>query len=373
MAYLAERAIATLPLEPGHLVLGEHEVVRIANLAAAGQPDPDERARDLVMVGELFQGMLETDLPGAARTWRLLGMMMGLEEGIQLSWTQVANTAGKLEQDLASEAGAARALQAKASRRERVRAVGIMLLAALMLGVLGGGVFLFNRPSAPEARDLSAMIAIPGGTHQNHAGKEVELDRFWIDAHEVTIAEYAEFLNALASLEESMRSAYDHITQPAIKLDHLPDDWHSVLSTARAGRNYDGLDLDLNCPVTRIDWWDAHAYAKWKGGRLPTQEEWLAAATLDSEEVISAGGWGPVDQSPGDVTPRRIHGLAGNVAEWSENPERNPAFPMNAKSPVACGGTFLAPGGGVRARIWLNTREVRRRDVGFRLVRQAAP
>ena len=141
-----------------------------------------------------------------------------------------------------------------------------------------------------------------------------------------------------------MRSAYDHITQPAIKLDHLPDDWHSVLSTARAGRNYDGLDLDLNCPVTRIDWWDAHAYAKWKGGRLPTQEEWLAAATLDSEEAISAGGWGPVDQSPGDVTPRRIHGLAGNVAEWSENPERNPAFPMNAKSPVACGGTFSGPG-----------------------------
>ena len=163
MAYLAERAIATLPLEPGHLVLGEHEVVRIANLAAAGQPDPDERARDLVMVGELFQGMLETDLPGAARTWRLLGMMMGLEEGIQLSWTQVANTAGKLEQDLASEAGAARALQAKASRRERVRAVGIMLLAALVLGVLGGGgFFLFNRPSAPEARDLSAMICDSG-------------------------------------------------------------------------------------------------------------------------------------------------------------------------------------------------------------------
>ena len=226
---------------------------------------------------------------------------------------------------------------------------------------------------APEARDLSAMIAIPAGTYQNHAGKEVELDRFWIDAHEVTIAEYAAFLNALASLEESMRSAYDHITQPAIKLDHLPDDWPSVLSAARAGRNHDGLDLDLNCPVTRIDWWDAHAYANWKGGRLPTQEEWLAAATLDREEAISAGGWGPVDQSAGEVSRRRIHGLAGNVAEWSENPERNPAFPMNARSPLACGGTFLAPGGGVRARIWLNTREVRRRDVGFRLVRQVAP
>ena len=374
MAYLGERAIATLPLEPEHLVLGEHEVVRIANLAAAGQPDPEGRARDQVMVGELFQGVLEADLPGAARTGRLLGMMMGLEEGIELSWAQVANTSGMLEQDLASEAEASRALQAKASRRERMRAGGIILLVVLILGVSGvGGFFLFTRPRAPEARDLSAMIAIPAGTYQNHAGKEVELDRFWIDAHEVTIAEYAAFLSALAGLEESMRSAYDHITQPAIKLDHLPDDWPSVLSAARAGRNHDGLDLDLNCPVTRIDWWDAHAYANWKGGRLPTQEEWLAAATLDREEAISAGGWGPVDQSPGEVSRRRIHGLAGNVAEWSENPERNPAFPMNARSPLACGGTFLAPGGGVRARIWLNTREVRRRDVGFRLVRQVAP
>ncbi|MCP4730862.1 MAG: SUMF1/EgtB/PvdO family nonheme iron enzyme [Roseibacillus sp.] len=369
MAYLAERAIATRPLVPEHLVLGEHEVVRIANLATAGQPDPDGRVRDQGMVGELFQGMLETDLPGAARTGRLLGMMMGLEEGLELSWTQIANTAGMLEQDLASEAGTSRALQA----RKRVRAIGIMLLAVLVVGVLGGGgLFLFTRPRAPEARDLSAMIAIPAGTYQNHAGKEVELDRFWIDAHEVTIAEYAEFLTALASLEESMRNKHDHITQPALKPDHLPDDWYAVLSAARAGRNYDGLPFDLNCPVTRIDWWDAHAYANWKGGRLPTQEEWLAAATLDREETIRAGGWGPVDQSSGDVTPRRVHGLAGNVAEWSENPERNPAFPMNARSPLACGGTFLAPGGGVRARIWLNTREVRRRDVGFRLV-QAAP
>ena len=373
MAYLRERAL-TLPLEPRHLVLNEHEAVRIANLAIAGRPDPSASAQDHFTVGELLLGLMQTGRPGATRTARLLGMMMGLEEGLELSWMQVANTARQLEQDLASEAQLSQALQAKALRRARLRAAGIILAGVLILGVVVmGGLFLFRGRRAPEARDLSGMMEIPGGTYLNHAGKEVELDRFWIDAHEVTIAEYAEFLDALDGLEESMRSAYDHISQPATKLNHLPEDWSLVLSAARAGGSYGGLDLDPNCPVTRIDWWDAHAYASWKGGRMPTQEEWLAAATQEGEATIRASGWGPVDQSSGDITSRKIHGLAGNVAEWSENPERNPAFPMNAKSPIACGGSFLAPEGGVRARIWLNTRGIRRSDVGFRIVRQIAP
>ncbi len=373
MAYLWEQEVLTLPLEPRHLVLSEHEVVRIANLAMAGRPEPKTSSQDHFMVGELFLGLMQAGLPGATRMTRLLGMMMGQEEGMEVSWMQVANTARKLEQDLAAEAQLAQALQAKTLRRARMRLAGMIVAGVFLLGVLVvGGVFLFKGRKVPEARDLSAMIEIPGGTYLDHGGKEVELERFWIDAHEVTVAEYAEFLDALDGLEESMRSAYDHESQPASKLDHLPDDWSSVLSAARAGRIHGGLDLDLNCPVTRVDWWDAQAYASWKGGRMPTQEEWLAAA-LEGKEAISASGWGPVDQSSGDVSPRKIHGLAGNVAEWTENPERNPAFPMNARSPVACGGTFLAPGGGVHARIWLDTRGIRRSDLGFRVVRQEAP
>ena len=102
MAYLRERALVTLPLEPEHLVLGEHEVVRIANRAVGGTPDPNAGTQDQFMVGELLLGLMQPGSPGATRTARLLGMMMGLEEGVELSWMQVANTARQLEQDLAN-------------------------------------------------------------------------------------------------------------------------------------------------------------------------------------------------------------------------------------------------------------------------------
>ena len=374
MAYLEQRGATALPLVPEHMVLGEHGIMRITNLAGAGQAAPSERVRDLAALGHtlgqlLDPGIAGKNLMGATRAERLLGMMMSTEEGIELSWGQVASTARELEQSLASEIRETEECYARAMSVRRWKVTGI--LTGVMLAACAVGLLLLNRPAAPEARDLSAMVEIPRGVYLDHEGKEAELERFWIRAYEVTIAEYAEFLDALARVEESMRSAYDHDTQPAAKEDHIPGDWHMVFAAARAGRTHDGLELDLNCPVTRIDWWDAYAYASWKGGELPTQQEWLAAATLEGEAPVRAGGWGPVDQLVGE-TPRRVHGLGGNVAEWTKNSERNPAFPMNARSPVACGGAFTGPEGGSRKRTWISNRGERRRDLGFRIVMREA-
>ena len=376
MAYLEQRAITTLPLRPEHVVLGEHGIVRIINLAVAGQPGPGDRARDLATTGQTFGYLLDPgsegkSLIGGTRTRRLLGMMMGHEEGIELTWAQVAGTAGELEQSLASEARDAEERYGREMSRRR-RKIACTLAAVFLAVCVVALLLLLNRRVVPEARDLTAMVGIPRGPYLDHEGKEGELAGFWIDAHEVTIAEYAGFLDALASVEESMRSAYDHDTQPATKRDHIPDDWYMVLAAARAGGRHDGLELDLNCPVTRVDWWDAYAYAKWKGGELPAQQEWLAAATRGEEARAGEGGWGPVDQFAGEGS-RRVYGLGGNVAEWTKNPERNPAFPMNARSPVACGGSFMRVEGGVRKRTWIPARGERRRDLGFRIVRREAP
>ena len=376
MAYLEQRAITTHPLGPEHVVLGEHGIVRIINLAGAGRPDPGERTRDLATVGQTFGQLLDLgpegkNLMGGTRTGRLLGMMMGHEEGPELNWAQVASTARELEQALASEGRDAEERYARGMSRRR-RKMACILTGAILAVCVVGLLLLLNRRIVPEARDLTAMVEIPRGVYLDHEGKERELGGFWIDAHEVTIAEYAEFLDALARVEESMRSAYDHDTQPAAKQDHIPDDWDMVLAAARAGGRHDGLGLDLNCPVTRVDWWDGYAYANWKGGELPAQQEWLAAATLAGEARAGEGGWGPVDQFAGEG-PRRIHGLGGNVAEWTKNPEHNPAFPMNARSPVACGGSFMGLERGVRKRTWIPTRGERRRDLGFRIVMREAP
>ena len=377
MAHLEERGTRGAPLKASDLILGEHGILRIQNLALAGEREADETARDLraaaILMHELLQpGLAGTDLFGDTRLGRLFVLMMGEGEGVRLSWTQVANTAQELEQSLVSEVREALEARSKASRRYRMKK-GLAVTGAAVLTAVVSALLVVGRRDAPAARDLSGMVLIPGGDYRDHEGKSALLSSFMIDAHEVTIAEYQEFLDALSVMGAIQRKAYDHGSQPRTKVDHLPDDWLMVLSSARSGGTFNGLKYDMNHPVTGVDWWDAHAYAAWKGGRLPTLREWLAVVALDDNVTPYVEGWGPVDQSPRSPGKLEIHGLAGNVAEWTRDSERNPSFPMNAKAPVACGGSFLVPASGASSRSWVSTRALRRKDLGFRTVKEKPP
>jgi formylglycine-generating enzyme required for sulfatase activity len=350
--------------------------VRLANLAVAGSADRAPTGRDRRLVGELLLDLLVRGAPGATRTRTLLNLMAD-RSGTAVSWSQVWHTARKLEEDLSEGAGMASQLITSGPvadgplRRRGLNALAVLLILLAVLAALAVGALLRNhRRSPPRARDLAAMVEIPAGRFLTHDGNSVALERFWIDAHEVSIAEYAAFLEVLAALPEGKRGGYDHADQPVIKLDHIPDDWEAMWTAARSGGTLEGLSLDLNFPITRIDWWDAYAYANWKGARLPTQEEWLASSQ-DGE--VRSTERGAVDRLGGDVTPRGIYGLAGNVSEWVRDPAKNPAFPMNPKQSLSCGGSYLHPRNGVRTRVWHPSRETRRSDLGFRTVRDAAP
>lgn len=155
------------------------------------------------------------------------------------------------------------------------------------------------------------------------------LGAFYIDEVEVTNALYARFLAAL-------ESGYDHVGcregEPVGK-DHrgafLGDDrWNAP-----------------DRPVVGVDWWDARAYAAWRGLRLPVEAEWERAARGDDGRSLPWGtdprpdAWNhgqlaspwfdpsdghaytaPAGSSPDDLSPFGVRDLLGNVREWCADP-----------------------------------------------------
>jgi formylglycine-generating enzyme required for sulfatase activity len=309
----------------------------------------------------------------------VLGLMKASGPHRLTTWKSVLREARAGLQRL-TEARTSSLAEGRDTARPRRRKSRAPLVAGVIVLVVGGLAVRWyaEKNKVSVVRTVFRQVYVPEGEFTFGEGKRTTLPDFWIDSHEVTIEQYAEFLAATAG---GSVKKFDHADQPKEKTGHEPKDWTEILASARAGGMWKSYPISLRCPVFNVDWWDAYAYAHWKGRRLPTEEEWEKAARgpngrtwpWGSEADISRANtgadysaqpgdgkgaadghvwWCEVDAMPKDVSPYEVFGMAGNVSEWTDSWAPDPDLP-DVKVRVFRGGDFSRTSAAPLVTKWL--------------------
>jgi formylglycine-generating enzyme required for sulfatase activity len=169
----------------------------------------------------------------------------------------------------------------------------------------------FHLPTLIHHKDQSVMVRVPFGSYwvpsenvssfqigQNHQLNHKTLPEFLIDQAEITVAQYKQFN---PDYDETLYTSGEECPQ---------------------------------CPAMAINWFNAQRYCRWAEKRLPTENEWEAAARGTSENSFP---WGdqfseksgniqgdqdgfvsvaPPGSFPKGASPLGVLDMIGNVWEW---------------------------------------------------------
>lgn len=361
---------ATSVLDAGSVYIDDHGVVRVSNLAVAGDRMPDQSLRDTLKLGRSLEPLPERGMPGASRCLTLLAWMRGEEVVQPLSWGAVQDYCEQIEQQLTEPSG----LVAPPTRALRpARKITWIWATAAIVAVVPLAAFFLLPKKEKKGGDKTveaAWVDIKRGNWKTPDNLNVKADAFRIGETEVTIGQYAVFLERLELLAvDGEERIFDHASQPERKKNHIPDDWTALYAAAKAGGEWQEQEVTVNTPVVGVDWWDAFAYAKWKRGFLPTREQWLAAVLSGTKNPtgLQGDGWLPTTEETIDLTNDGVKGLAGSVSEWTAEPRKSPSNPLGDALWVVAGGSYLKPGKGALSLDYVPDRMLRRMDLGFRI------
>ncbi len=128
-------------------------------------------------------------------------------------------------------------------------------------------------PRAPEGMVYieggRATIGSDNGPPNERPSFTVRIHSFFMDEHPVTVADFRKFVEATGYKTYAEKFGNSEIYNFEANRWELVDgaDWRHPLGPDQPAAKDDH-------PVTHVSWYDANAYAKWAGKRLPTEFEW---------------------------------------------------------------------------------------------------
>ena len=151
---------------------------------------------------------------------------------------------------------------------------------------------------------------------------KVYLNDYQIDKYPVTNGDFTEFINdnGYGNFKFWLSEGWDTVNN---------ENWKAPLYWQKAD-NGEWIKIDFrgekkikdiaNEPVTNVSYFEADAYAKWEGKRLPTEAEWEKAASFDEDNACNRlFPWG--NNLPTDINANLFESKLWGTASINSYPE----------------------------------------------------